>query len=34
MTLAFQGNVHKIDEEDYQLLRKAIEQAASVSAKS
>ena len=27
-TLAFQGNVHEIGAEDYQLIRKAIEAAA------
>ena len=31
-TLAFQGNVHKIPREDYELIRGAIEQAASVAA--
>jgi predicted RNA-binding protein len=30
-TLAFQGNVHKIEENDYQVLRKAIEEHASVA---
>ncbi len=33
-TLAFQGNVHKIDEEDYEIIRKAIEQHASTTAGS
>jgi predicted RNA-binding protein len=33
-TLAFQGNVHKIEAEDYELARKAIEDAARVSATS
>jgi predicted RNA-binding protein len=33
-TLAFQGNVHKIDEEDYQLLRDAIEKHAKVATSS
>jgi predicted RNA-binding protein len=33
-TLAFQGNVHKIEEADYQLLREAIEQHASARARS
>jgi hypothetical protein len=31
-TLAFQGNVHKIDEADFELLSEAIEEAAKVSA--
>ncbi len=30
-TLAFQGNVHKIEKDDYQLLRSAIEQHASAT---
>lgn len=33
-TLAFQGNVHNIDEEDFNLLRAAIEDHARVSATS
>lgn len=33
-TLAFQGNVHKIDEDDFQIIRDAIAQHASVSTTS
>ena len=31
-TLAFQGNVHNVPREDYELIRAAIEQAAAVAA--
>lgn len=33
-TLAFQGNVHKIEKDDYELLREAIEQHASTRART
>jgi predicted RNA-binding protein len=33
-TLAFQGNVHKIEEDDFQLLKSAIEEHASVTSGS
>lgn len=33
-TLAFQGNVHKIDEEDYEIIRGAIEQHATATSRA